>query len=478
MAFVLLSKTLILEEAAADFRELIAYLQSRGLTPLISTAKAKAYEVFGVTHEQVANAAGSGTGYTYILGELGTSVSTSQPSNAELFNSKDRKSLLFVATGSGNDPEGKSHKILDIGLIGQSDARPEYESLIAHVGDFVRSKGAALSWVTKVPTHAMSEFTQAGDVKFLAGSQITDVERRLSAKLEDARLRKLALLIKSSGGILGSDLLRKGAAGVDDPLQAMTELENAGLVSTNYVVICKRTSNQVARLLSKDKVAEIAKLGVSCSCGNQIANERIEDLIVPAAILEKMLTQSYWMSARLVTELESLGVDPDKILLNLQDSPEEIDAFVDVEDTLLMFELKDAEFSMGHAYSFGARIAMYKPAYAVMVSTKGIGPEVREHFKKIKPASEVIYVSNLAELKQALADVVQKVRSTKAGGLLENFERFARFEIPLNVIAEAVLGVKVEKKGLELGSFWSDSLRSTSFKSRTKARKGSAFYGE
>ena len=48
--------------------------------------------------------------------------------------------------------------------------------------------------------------------------------------------------------------------------------------------------------------------------------------------------------------LEKLGIPRDRILLNLQEGAEEIDSFVDVDGSLLMFELKDSEFSMGHAY--------------------------------------------------------------------------------------------------------------------------------
>jgi hypothetical protein len=56
----------------------------------------------------------------------------------------------------------------------------------------------------------------------------------------------------------------------------------------------------------------------------------------------------------------------------------------------MMYELKDNEFSMGHAYPFGGRIGLYKPDIALIVSTKGVAPEVKEYFNRVKPNSRSI----------------------------------------------------------------------------------------
>ena len=137
------------------------------------------------------------------------------------------------------------------------------------------------------------------------------------------------------------------------------------------------------------------------------------------------------MTARLAKLLKSLSVPDERILLNLHEGAEEIDALVDLEGTLIMFELKDNEFSMGHAYPFAARIGLYEPDFAIVVSTKGVAPDVKEYFKKVRSGAEIIYVDNLNELDNSLQEVVKYVRTRRARELISQFQEMARLEVPV-----------------------------------------------
>jgi hypothetical protein len=192
--------------------------------------------------------------------------------------------------------------------------------------------------------------------------------------------------------MLASDLTRKTGIQPEQIQTAIEHLTKADLLAKEYVIICKKTSNQVNRVDNRETIDRMTELGVLCSCGNPIGQERIEELFSPTHTMQKMLDQSFWMTARLVRLLTESSIPEERILLNLQEGAEEIDAFVDLEGTLLMFELKDNEFSMGHAYPFGGRIGLYKPDIAVIVSTKGVAPEVKDYFKRVKPAAQVVYL--------------------------------------------------------------------------------------
>ncbi len=120
--------------------------------------------------------------------------------------------------------------------------------------------------------------------------------------------------------------------------------------------------------------------------------------------------------------LRRLGVPDDRILLNLHDGPEEIDAFVDMDGTLLMIELKDNEFSMGHAYPFGGRIGLYKPDYAIIVATRGVASDVKDYFETVKPQSTIIYIDRLNQLASSLEVIMKTIRTQRAEEVLTNFE--------------------------------------------------------
>ena len=118
--------------------------------------------------------------------------------------------------------------------------------------------------------------------------------------------------------------------------------------------------------------------------------------------------------------------------------------FVDFDARLIMFELKDNEFSMGHAYSFGARLAINKPEYAIIVATKGVAPDVRHHFERIQPEARIIYIEGLDDLQPAVASVIASIRSESAFQLLARFEPLTRIKMPLAHTFGSWLGLDKE----------------------------------
>jgi hypothetical protein len=132
-------------------------------------------------------------------------------------------------------------------------------------------------------------------------------------------------------------------------------------------------------------------------------------------------------------------------LLNINQGSEEIDAFVDIDENFLMFELKDGEFSMEHAYAFGARIALYKPDYAIIVSTKSIAPEVKAHFTRVKPEADMVYIDHLDELWSSLSGVITEVRGQLALQILALFEPMATIELPLSRVLTPKFGIQAKR---------------------------------
>ena len=196
-------------------------------------------------------------------------------------------------------------------------------------------------------------------------------------------------------------------------------------------------------MTSRDAIDKMTEAGVLCSCGSPIADERIEELFLPTPVLDKLLKQSYWTTARLVYILRQLGIHDNSILLNLHDGPEEVDSFIDMDGAFLMLELKDGEFSMGHAYKFGSRIGLYNPHYAIIVSTKGVAPEVKNHFAKAKPQSTLVYVDKMSQLTSSLEDILKDVHSKRAVQVLADLDSVT---IPLLPVLAAKIGFRLSNR--------------------------------
>jgi len=220
----------------------------------------------------------------------------------------------------------------------------------------------------------------------------------------------------------------------------------SNLLSTEYVVICKKTSNQINRVRDHATIDKVAEAGLICSCGRPINEERIEELLVPTDILHKMLNQSFWTTVRLVRSLREIGVLDENILLNLREGADEIDAFINLDGVLLMVELKDSEFSMGHAYPFAGRISQYKPVYALIVSTQGIDADVTQYFDRVKPEAKIIYIKTLEQLKPSLEKIALEIRSKEAGEILKLIEANNFMAIPLVDLAAKNLNLTIPKE--------------------------------
>lgn len=375
------------------------------------------------------------------------------PIAGDLFLSEPGNDILYLALASPSaarrrGPRKESSDFyIEIGYVGKETGTESLVIFTASVDEILASLDIAADWAPSRPTNPrFAELADSEGARFLPATDLPQDHLELSSHLEDPSTRSLALVVKRSGGILAADLVKKAKNKPEEVQDVIEHLTGAGLLAQEYVIICHKTSNQINRVSSQEAIEKMAKMGVLCSCGRLISEERVEELFTPTSQLQKMLDQSYWMTANLLRVLDQLNIPKDRIMFNLLDGAEEIDAFVDLDGALLMFELKDSEFSMGHAYPFGARIGLYKPDLAIIVSTNGVAREVKEHFERIKPSAEIVYVDHFNELASTLGQIARRVRSARARRILLRFEPMATVVMPLANVLAAKIGLEPEER--------------------------------
>jgi|GEM_PF-5491703 len=246
----------------------------------------------------------------------------------------------------------------------------------------------------------------------------TPDEFRLAKELLDRDVLVALQTIKYSGdGMLRRDLPRKlsSQAEADDIADRLLQL---GLVKSEYVVFCTKRQTESNRAPDKSTIELMGQRGVKCGCGKLVSEERIEEILAATDLAGQLLNGSRWMTIMLVRHLLDAGIPLEDTLVNVKDGPEEIDAFVNCCGRLLMFELKDSQFSMGHAYAFGGRVALYTPAKGIIWASGGVAPEAKTHFKKVKPAAQLHYIETIADAESGIKDMVDAVRWQAARRLL------------------------------------------------------------
>ena len=364
--------------------------------------------------------------------------------NGELFFTDDGNGVLFVSIV---DPAGirlgdhqedaTNHQVtLRAGLIGDQRHHEQLHRFLSSVSDALREDGAQLKWHhDEIENDQFKEFMAAADNStFTLANAMSEQEMKSARALENAGIRDVALDIRKAGIILAKDLLRQKPDLASDIVKFVDQLLQAELLRQEYVVICSKTGAHVNRVESRTTIEQLSKLGVLCSCGKHISEEPMEGLLSSEPLLQKMLDRNYWLTASIVRVLTSLGVPTEKIILNPSPTTDDVEILSDVDGSLLMFELKDSEFGFAQALQFASRIGMHHPQLAFIVSTRGIAPEVKDHFKRVKIDTQMVYITNLNQLESTLTKVVDGFRLKRVRSWFNAFQSMLNFGLsPLMV---------------------------------------------
>jgi hypothetical protein len=127
---------------------------------------------------------------------------------------------------------------------------------------------------------------------------------------------------------------------------------------------------------------------------------------------------------------------------------DEMDCIADIGGELVFFELKDKEFSLGNAYSFGAKIGIIRPDYRIIATTERVANDAKEHFQRsevavrrrfdsdfYRPNSEphaMRYIEGVNNLRPGLEGLITEINT-------EDVVRIASEVLPLATLAPEFL---------------------------------------
>jgi hypothetical protein len=353
----------------------------------------------------------------------------------ELFLADDSENVLFLTMlDIGSSKPGKDNPKVGLGMlrVGIVGADPDSVLLDLFKGDIASSlqEGSnEISWTQdNIENIQFQEFLAAeSNALHALAAGITEREMKSAKALESSGLREVATTIRRSGVILAKELLRSKPDTAADTVKYVDQLIQADLLRQEYVVICSKSGTHVNRVEHRETIDQMAKLGVLCSCGKRISDEAIEGLLATDVLLPKMLDKNYWMTVSVVRSLMNLGVSPEKIILNPSTVNDDVEILADLDGTLLMFNLKDAEYGIPHALSFTTRIGMHRPDMAFLVSTRGVSAEVKDHFKRVKLDTQMVYIANMLQLDATLKKVVEGVRMHRVRAWFDTFQSMMDF---------------------------------------------------
>jgi hypothetical protein len=336
------------------------------LRPLIKTLRAEQAKLLGVD-----------------IADLGYHALRNPPYNqsnffaCEIFVADDYLVILTLES----DDAGTAHSaslptVAGISYVGSS---LQYEAALGPVSKIVQSKFKTPVEPLCYPNRRFEEISEISTDQFNAD----DIDPASVEVLSQPSCRALAITIKKSTGRLPlAEASKRGPE--EDPAGFNTDenkLIDAGLVHTEFIIICSKCNSHAIRIGTTESLLRIARENVRCACGKPISEETPQEILVITENGRILLEKSRWMSVLLKQRLEALGVQANNILFECKIKGSEIDCIANIGGELVVFELKDKDFGLREAYAFAAKIGLLEPQHAVVITTTHVESVVKDHFE-------------------------------------------------------------------------------------------------
>jgi hypothetical protein len=205
------------------------------------------------------------------------------------------------------------------------------------------------------------------------------------------------------------------------------QARKVGLLTTEYVLECRTTGDQILRLASQEDL-DTGGHGdlIHPPCGRTFKDEAVSEGYGLTDLGERLVQKSNWMTVWVTERLRRVGVPVESILWNLSESGEEVDLLLEFLEEVWIFELKDRTFSAGDAYPFNYRRARYGADKAFVITTEEVAPDARRVFDELtdqaRRAVQVVrpvYIEGLDAVEPELREHVARSAANLAAQQLQ-----------------------------------------------------------
>ena len=176
--------------------------------------------------------------------------------------------------------------------------------------------------------------------------------------------------------------MRGRARAVDAPDTAAgaaaSALADAGLLRTEYLVLCRGDSRTILTAPDRETLESQPAKAFRCPvCGRAMSDEVIQEISAVTTQAQELLAGSHWMTIWVTTLLEAAGVPREAIGWNAAAGDDEIDIVISLPAMKVFLELKDREFGLGDAYPFASRTSRYSADVGAVLCTEQVAEEAK-----------------------------------------------------------------------------------------------------
>jgi hypothetical protein len=238
---------------------------------------------------------------------------------------------------------------------------------------------------------------------------------RMAIVLDDPAVRRFLQHIRDAyaEGRVVELLARTGTDTATGPL--IRKLGDAGLVRLEILVSCRKKGRALFRLPSSDALTQITASNAVCSeCGAKLADEKFDELVIPTPQAAGLLEGGAWLTARLHTALNRLGLSDDKMLFLAATGEGASYVLGNMLDELFLFALFDGDVTVNEMRNLLARVGATYSSHVFVIATGRVHDDARSklaQYSKQRAAHESALGATIVEGTEDFEDQIREVFS-------------------------------------------------------------------
>jgi hypothetical protein len=387
------SKSLKQSVDSAARMVLLEKLQEKGLTPLIRSTRVNCYEQALMGPERVNEMERAVAAWTeteddrlYIRGD----VFCFEDFVLFLIFGNDEDEIKGIRAGIVYGAEMlEPTKRLDAFCRNVSDALEATRSSSSSSSGGADNNGASgeTEWQSRKPDTIarLGRFGigQEHELPSVRGERSEVGQARAVELLEDVEARRLLHRIRESQTEGRVSEILSGVESEAATASLINRMADAGLLSREVLVSCRKKGRSLFRLPSPDALSVITASNATCSeCGTAISDEKIEDLVKPTEIASQLLEDGSWLTTRVYSSLRELGVPDKEITVGPTSDDGEAHMMINVCNAPFLFVLRDGDVTAAQARHALTRQMETEARHLVVVASGKIHDDARERLRE------------------------------------------------------------------------------------------------
>jgi hypothetical protein len=431
------SRTLKQSVDSASRIALLEKLQEKGLTPLIRSTRINCYEQALMGPERAGEMERAVAAWTeteddrlYIRGD----VFCFEDFVLFLIFGNDEDEVAGIRSGIIYGAEMlEPAKKLDAFCRNVSDALAATRSRSSSSSAEDNGAGGEAQWQSREPDPiaSLGRFSAGQESESppaVRGERSEMGQARAVELLEDVEARRLLHRIRESQTEGRVSEILSGVESEAATASLINRMADAGLLSREVLVSCRRKGRSLFRLPSPDALSVITASNATCSeCGTAISDEKIEDLVKPTEMASKLLEDGSWLATRVYASLRELGVPDKEITVGPTSDDGEAYMMINVCNAPFLFVLRDGDVTAAQARHALVRQMETEARHLVVMASGKIQDEarvrLREHARRRARGGsdvEVILIEGVdasEELRRAFERVSQRALAGELSAL-------------------------------------------------------------